>query len=148
MISNILKVAIVSAGVVAASVPSFAGSNNALDNGVVVQESQAPVTGTSSKAIAAYYYSRGFAAPRFKNVNGFTHPSTGVFCIHSSVATGKIYPMVSVEWNESLGNSLLAYWKVGATDCPSGWFEVTTYAFNSGGPATLSDQVAFDWQID
>ena len=147
MISNILKVAIVSAGVVASSVPSFAGSN-ALDSGAVIRETQVAPAGTATKALVAYFYSRGNSAPRSKNVNSFTHPSTGIFCIHPSILLGKIYPLVSVEWNTSLGNSLLAFWKVGATDCASGWFEVTTYDFKGVGTAILSDNVSFDFVID
>jgi len=38
-------------------------------------------------------------------------------------------PVVTVEWGESSGSSLLAYYRNGAYDCPAGRIEVRTYDF-------------------
>ena len=58
--------------------------------------------------------------------------------------------MVSIEWAESMGYALLAYWQdVSAfTDCPAGALEVRTYDFNAGGYPVVSANVAFDLLIE
>jgi len=148
----------------AAAAPCFANTSN---NQLHAQESGAPDSaaaaqaavepdavpansGYSSEYQLALSYSGIVGKIRSKNVQSVTHPSTGVFCIESKVSLDltKIYPLVSVEWGESLGNSLLAFWRDTSidSDCPSGWLEVQTFSF-SGGAAVASNEVAFDLVI-
>ena len=88
---------------------------------------------------------------RAKNVKAVTNPSPGVFCIQSSVSLNlkDIFPLVSIEWGESSGNSLLAFWRDTSieSDCKSGWLEVQTFDFNAGGAPVESNEVAFDLVI-
>ncbi|MBV9569993.1 MAG: hypothetical protein JO056_01990 [Alphaproteobacteria bacterium] len=94
----------------------------------------------------AYYYTRGFGTDTSIGVDDFQHPSTGIYCIlpHKPIKANS-YPQIGIEWDQSLGFGLWAYWKDTAvfSDCPSGYQEVTTYDLESGA-AVLSDNVAFD----
>ena len=96
----------------------------------------------------AYYYTRGLGTDRSINVADFQNPSTGIYCIEPSVSVNfsTVEPLVSIEWSESNGFALLAYWENVAvyTDCPTGYFEVRTYDFNEGGYPVVSSNVAFN----
>lgn len=123
-------------------------------NGVApAVQAGAPTTLYTTKAKLAYFYSRGFGAPRSKGVASFSNPATGIYCITPSASVTldftKIQPLLSIEWGSSLGSSLLAYWRDPATafDCPGGSLEVQTYDFNSGGAAVPSTQVSFNLVI-
>ncbi len=115
-------------------------------------ETRAPETAFSTNAKVAYFYSRGSAAHRSKNVSSFSNPDTGVYCITPSVAVNfaKDYPLVSIEWGHSDGFALLVFWRDvnDSSDCPAGALEVQTYDFNAGGPPVQSGNVAFDFVIE
>src|SRR5437016_919657 len=83
----------------------------------------------TTRAKVAYYFSRGGGADTSKNVAKFTNPSTGVYCITPSVMLGypDVYPHVTVDWGNSIGNVLFAYILLHSDDCPAGPFEVLPY---------------------
>jgi len=58
--------------------------------------------------------------------------------------------LVSIEWGESSGNALLAFWRDTrlSTDCGSGQLEVQTFDFDAGGAPVASQRVAFDLVIE
>ena len=138
------------AGVAAFAASADAGQvkSNAGIRGVHYS-STAPKKAFTTKAKVAYSYARGIGIDRVKNVSDFQHPSVGIYCILPSVPvdTTQDHPDVSIEWDNSLGFGLLAYWQDTDefSDCPSGYSEVKTYAFDDG--LALSDQVAFDWKL-
>jgi hypothetical protein len=57
---------------------------------------------------------------RARGVDTVTHPSTGIYCIQPSGAwdVTRMVPVVTVEWGESSGNSLLAYYRNHTGDIP------------------------------
>jgi hypothetical protein len=101
--------------------------------------------GYSTKAVVAYYYSRG-EGDRSKNVSAFTNPAHGEYCITPSIALNfsKIYPHVTVEYGASAGATLSAFWANESSDCPQGSLAVLTYDTN-GYP---SSDVAFDFTVE
>ena len=80
-----------------------------------------------------------------KGVASISNPQTGVFCITPTkkINYNSTIPVVTVEWGQSLGNSLLAFYELGAFDCTKGDIEVRTYDFNAGGAPVSSELVAF-----
>jgi len=80
-----------------------------------------------------------------KGVAAISNPETGVFCITPTkiINYNVVIPVVTVEWGQSLGNSLLAFYELGAFDCSKGDIEVRTYDFNAGGAPVSSELVAF-----
>lgn len=87
---------------------------------------------------------RGTDTINSKGVNTVTHPSTGIYCVtpKSKLNFSEIYPEVTIEWGNSSGSELLAYWDSGGSDCSATEIEVRTYDFSSLS-AVLSDSVAF-----
>lgn len=88
-----------------------------------------------------------------KNLEAFSHPSTGVYCFTPSKAAGlsgdkllAAYPTVEIEWGHSSGSDLLAYVYRGAGDCPAGSIQVMTYSFSGG--LVESDNVAFYLKVN
>jgi len=113
----------------------------------------AALTAFGTKARVALSYSGLWGYIRSVGVASVSHPSTGVYCIVPSVALnyGAIYPMVSVEWNGSRGNALLAFWRdtsINHYDCGLNALEVQTFDFDGGGLPVLSDNVAFDLLVE
>lgn len=102
-------------------------------------------TGYTTKAAVAYYYTRG-VGDRSKNVSSFTNPTTGAYCITPSIVLkfSKIYPHVTVEYEDSAGSLLFAYWSNYGPDCPSGSLEVLTV--DSTG--NFSSDVAFVFTVE
>jgi hypothetical protein len=76
-----------------------------------------------------------------------TRPSTGVYCVTApsgqNPATAAVE--VTVEWGNSSGFDLLAYWWKGAAHapCAANQFHVRTYDFAAGGAPVLSNDVSF-----
>jgi hypothetical protein len=75
-----------------------------------------------------------------------TRPSTGVYCVTppAGISPTTNPAVVTVEWANSLGFDLLAFWnKISPfAPCGAGQYQVRTYQF-PGGAATLSDNVSF-----
>ena len=74
---------------------------------------------------------------------------TGIYCLTPSagVTEAGSTPVVTVEWGESSGSNLSAYWREHplGNSCPDpAQFEVRTYTFTAGGDNALSNNVAFD----
>jgi hypothetical protein len=117
-----------------------------------INRSLTPKKSFTTKAKVAYSYTRGDGIDRVKNVSDFQHPSTGIYCLLPSVPLDQTqdFPQVSVEWDNSSGFGLLAYWQdtVEFSDCPSGYMEVKTYDMNSGDAPVISDNVAFDVSVN
>jgi hypothetical protein len=134
------------------SLTSFAQTNGGAAQPAATSEVEPPVAAFVTKAELALTYSGLFGVIRKKNVKTVTNPDTGVFCIESSVPLNlkRIYPLVSIEWGYSLGSALLAFWRdtTNSTDCPSGWLEVQTFDFNTGGAPVATQGVAFDLVIE
>jgi hypothetical protein len=95
-------------------------------------------------ARAALFYSPASGIIRSTGVVTVNRVSTGTYCIKTDVRVDKTVPAVSVEWGESSGDGLLAFWRWNAFDCPNDrrWVEVRTFAFGLLSPS-LSDDVAF-----
>jgi hypothetical protein len=75
-----------------------------------------------------------------------TRPSTGIYCITPPAGLNPANTglQVTVEWGNSLGFDLLAYWfKGGTTPCTAAQYHVRTYQFAAGGAPVLSDNVSF-----
>jgi hypothetical protein len=152
MNSQKMNLTIAFAALLACSSTSFAQTNNAASGRAAASEPEVPPPAAFvTKAELAVSYSGITGLSRKKNVTSVTNPSTGVFCIEPAVALNfkHIYPLVSVEWGDSLGNALLAFWRdtTLGTDCPAGWLEVQTFDFGSGS-AVASQDVAFDLVIE
>jgi hypothetical protein len=74
-----------------------------------------------------------------------TRPSVGVYCLTppAGVSPSNTPAYVTVEWGESSGFDLLAYWvKLNTFQCAANQYAVRTYRFPGGAPA-LSNNVAF-----
>jgi hypothetical protein len=99
----------------------------------------------TTKAAVAYYYTRG-EGDRSKNVSSFTNPGTGTYCITPSISLklSKIYPHVTVEYEDSAGSSLAAFWSNNGPDCPTGSLEVITADFSGN----FSSAVAFVFTVE
>jgi hypothetical protein len=89
--------------------------------------------------------SPSFGKSRTKNFSAVTQPSTGVYCLtpSSGVTEAGSAPAVSIEWGNSSGSNLSAYWDSQPNGCAAGQFEVRTYTFTAGGNNTVSDNVDF-----
>ncbi len=86
---------------------------------------------------------------RTHNFSAVINNGTGIYCLTPSggVTEAGSTPIVTVEWGESSGSNLSAYWREHplGNSCPSTTqFEVRTYTFTAGGDNTLSNNVAFD----
>jgi hypothetical protein len=88
----------------------------------------------------------GGSVNRSKNVKSVSHPSTGIYCIkpkkRAHIKVNRIVPSVSVEWDNSSGNALMADWLIHPSGCPSGTIGVTTIN-GSDGSFDPDDNVAF-----
>ena len=109
----------------------------------------APPTAFGTNATVAFYYKEG--QHRGVNVEHWSNPSTGIYCIKPSVALNlnKVYPQITVEYGHSSGQVLFAYWQdtTASTDCPSQNLEVKTYTL-SGSSGVSSSDVAFDLVVE
>jgi hypothetical protein len=109
-------------------------------------------TGPAGSARAYAYVLPGASptldAARTKNFSAVINNGTGIYCLTPSggVTEAGAAPSVTVEWGESSGSNLSAYWREHplGNSCPSTTqFEVRTYTFAAGGDNTLSNSVAF-----
>jgi hypothetical protein len=75
-----------------------------------------------------------------------TRPSSGIYCVTppAGVNPAADSAVVTVDWANSLGSDLLAYWvKLNPfAPCVAGQYQVRTYNF-PGGAAALSDNISF-----
>jgi hypothetical protein len=89
-----------------------------------------------------------------KGIDSFTHPTTGIYCLHlANIQSANTAPVVSIEWGSSLGVVLFAQWDQSNGDCggssTSGMIEVRTYKGDTAGVGSpyqipvLSNSVAF-----
>jgi hypothetical protein len=149
--NSVWKKLAVTAGVIALTVSSLAQANNAT-TGKEKPEPLTQQTGFGTKAKLALLLSPFNGVRRSIGVASVTNPSTGVYCIAPSVPinlTG-IYPQVTVEWGESAGNALMAFWRDTAkgAECDTSQLEVMTFDFNSASKPVLSNQVSFVFVIE
>jgi hypothetical protein len=110
-------------------------------------------TGPAGSARAYAYVSTPGTSPAFdpartKNFSAIINNGTGIYCLTPSggVTEAGSAPSVTVEWGQSSGNNLSAYWREHplGNSCPStSQFEVRTYTFAAGGSNVLSNSVAF-----
>ncbi|MGA9794009.1 MAG: hypothetical protein WBQ17_00605 [Rhizomicrobium sp.] len=85
-----------------------------------------------------------------KNIRNVDHPSTGIFCVHTSVKlnAAATFPIVTVEWLDATTHAPLGAIAedLPGFDCPNGkvneTIAVRTYDYSTGTP-TLSDDVPF-----
>jgi hypothetical protein len=112
-----------------------------------------PTGPTGPGGAQAYAYVLPGSSPsldpaRTKNFSAVINNGTGIYCLTPSggVTEAGAAPTVTVEWGESSGSNLSAYWREHplGNSCPDpAQFEVRTYAFTAGGDNALSDNVAF-----
>ena len=149
--NSVWKTLAITAGVIALTVSSLAQANNAT-TGKVNPEPLTQQAGVGTKAKLALLLSPFNGVRRSIGVASVTNPSTGVYCIAPSVPinlTG-IYPQVTVEWGESAGNALMAFWRdtTKGAECDTSQLEVMTFDFNSASKPVLSNQVSFSFVIE
>jgi hypothetical protein len=75
-----------------------------------------------------------------------TRPSTGIYCVTPPAGVNPATTGIelTVEWGNSFGFDLLAYWYKGtAAPCTASQYHVRTYDFAAGGAPALSDDVSF-----
>lgn len=137
----------------ACSLPSLAQTNNRAAGHSRAVEAAVPPTAFTTNAKLALSWNPFQGTVRSKGVKSVSNPSTGVICITPSVSLNisKIYPLVSIEWGESSGNALMAFWRdtsIDNFDCGAGLLEVQTFDFNGGGSPVASQSVAFDLVIE
>ena len=148
----------IAAGVLVALIgavtPSIAAQNGPESP---TEESLAPLGNTLSSPFAqaiAIVGQSGFSY-QIKGFGSVTNPSTGIVCLKLVYGfhIGQTAPILSVDWNHSLGVVLFAQWDSGHPDCtgPVGrMIEVRTYKGDIGGVGSAyqipvpSDQVAFE----
>jgi len=90
----------------------------------------------------AVFVLQGSFVARSKGVAAVTNPSVGLYCIAPSgdLNVSKIIPTVTVDWSNSYGNSLTAYWRSSGVGCPEGQIAIVTYARSD---TVLTNDVAF-----
>jgi hypothetical protein len=86
--------------------------------------------------------------PTFVRGTGWAvaRPSTGIYCITppAGISAADTPAIISIEWGNSLGFDLLAYWYKGSpAPCTAGQYHVRTYDFAAGGSPVLSNDVSF-----
>jgi hypothetical protein len=121
------------------------------------EESLAPLGNTLSApfAQAIAIVGQSGSVIKSKGFGAVTSPSTGIVCLKLvyGLHIGQTAPILSIDWNHSLGVVLFAQWDSGHPDCtgPVGrMIEVRTYKGDTGGVGSpyqvpvLSDQVAFE----
>lgn len=105
---------------------------------------QATATVNSTNKIVALILPGG-GIVRAKGVASVSHPSIGQYCIvpkNTMVVAGNLVPSVSVDWSNSSGNELLAFYRSSGSGCPANNISILTYT-SPGGTAALSDLVGF-----
>jgi hypothetical protein len=149
MKSSIFTAALLLSSALAVSAPAYAAGThfNAAGKTKVAPDTRA--TPDKSKFQLAYSYTRGDGTDRSKGVLAFSNPSTGIYCIQPTSATlnlATVYPLVSIEWALSLGESLQAFWVDTSvfSDCPAGNLEVQTWDISTGTAPVITSNVAFD----
>ncbi|MCT8974877.1 hypothetical protein [Microbaculum marinisediminis] len=121
-------------------------------------EENSPSTGKEARgdgwysfAKIAVFYDLGNDIIRSIGVKMVTNPQTGVYCIRPEkrINTQKRIGVAAVEWGQSSGNDLLAFWSAGGNSCPNPkrWFEVRTYDQNGSGDWVLSDDIAWTFHV-
>ena len=86
--------------------------------------------------------------PAFTRGTGWavTRPSTGIYCVTAPTGVNPATAAINltVEWGNSFGFDLLAYWWKGANNapCTASQFHIRTYDYTALPPA-LSNDVAF-----
>ena len=91
----------------------------------------------------------GFVAANSKGISAIRHIGTGAYCV--TPATGVSFAnsaaLVTVDYADSSGHNLLAYWYGGNSGCNAGELAVLTFRQGLSGSnaqdAGQSDQVAF-----
>ena len=102
---------------------------------------------SGSRAYALVSRSVAFKNGIVKQFTAVMRPRTGVYCLTVDPAAGidttTIVPQITVDWEDSLGNNLMANFDSSDNDCSAGQFEINTFIFPTGGNAALSDGVDF-----
>jgi hypothetical protein len=126
--STFTRLATVAASFVLAAAAHAGPTNNGAGAAQVAAAKAVPMATTAKMAIL---YSPISGTIRSKNVASVSSPSVGIYCFAPTTAQNldKIYPLVSVEWGWSSGNSLVAMVRDTAefTNCAAGELEVRTF---------------------
>jgi hypothetical protein len=96
----------------------------------------------TSGALAYAYMDRTATLKDTRNFSGFTHPSTGTYCLVPSggvSATTSPVAVLTAEYERSATSTLAAYLADGAPACPAGDYTVLTTDFSG----TSTNNVAF-----
>jgi hypothetical protein len=85
----------------------------------------------SSNARLAAVIARGGAIVRSKGVQSVSNPFIGTYCIRPTAASGvsprNVVPVVTVDYDRSVYNEVMAQYSDTGLDCPSGTVEVLTF---------------------
>ena len=112
--------------------------------------------GAEGEARLAIWVDAGGGVFRSKGVSSISHPAIGRYCItptDPSVLSNGV-GVVSVDWDDSSGNGLYAFWGGAGFQCPAGTTSVRTFLLRSGGgggggpQVNPSDNVAFTLVIE
>jgi hypothetical protein len=127
------------AAAVSGTGPSFAGKTNAPK----VAETRDIGGAGCKKARICALVDQSALVVRSKGISAVTRPSVGVYCI-TPVETdpGIDIGFVTVDWDRSLGNNILAAWGSNHYGCAAGQYSVRTFAL-SGGTFIAANNVAF-----
>lgn len=99
---------------------------------------------TAGRAYAVVERSSGapvLVAARTKGFSAVNRPSTGVYCLTTTVNLTNTPVLTTIEWGNSSGSDLLAYWNAAGSGCVAGQVSVRTYDTLSA--PVLSNDVAF-----
>ena len=135
--------ALVSVILLAMSVSGLAGSTKVLAEGQlphrpdqqrdkvgVSSTATAPVAASSNAGLAAVI-GQGGSIIRNKGVQSVTNPFIGTYCVRPTVASGvnprSIVPVITVDYDRSTYNEVMAQYSDLGPDCPLGTIEVLTF---------------------
>ncbi len=129
------KFAFLSAGAVAAvlaAAPAMAGGRT---NGGLPVPATPNVPLKEEFAQAAAYLGQGCSVIASKNISSVTHPAAGICClkIGPTAVSPTAIPVVTVEWNLSVGVALFAQLDANPVSCPAKTIEVRNYKGDTGG---------------
>ncbi|MDR4305036.1 hypothetical protein IHQ68_00135 [Chelatococcus sambhunathii] len=128
---------------------SAAENNNGSTADVGITAGAQASAASSAKGVRAYAIVKpGGEALLKKGFKSITNPQTGVYCLKPkndlNLDLLGIAPSVTVEWGESSGNNLSAFYhQTVPLACSEKEIEILTFSFTAGGNNEPSNNVAF-----
>ena len=117
--------------------PTLAQTNAPLAEGAAAE------AGVQSTARLAGIFGSSCEKIRTRGVGLVKHPATGICCIKPKARTHldvtRIVPIVTVDWGQSSGNDLMAFFSSELSECTAGYIEIRRYDLTG----TLTDRAGF-----